>query len=374
MPPRRSRPVASRRGPGWLHPALVGAAVLMAVLPTSPSTVESVYSHGAYPILRQLVTAGTNRIPLVLFDWLLLGGSAAILGWCAWRLLRPGRHRRLRVLGTLAARLTVLAAAIYLVFLVAWGLNYRRETLAAKLGYTEDRVTAAALDALAGAAVAHLNRLFEVIETRAWPRLEELPTDLGPAFERVQRELGASRPAPAVVPRRSLLTPYFRRAGIDGMFDPFSLQVLVNDTVLPFERPFVTAHEWAHLAGFAHEAEANFVAWLTCLEGDERMQYSGWLNLVGRLLGAVPESSRAALGEQLGPGPRADYAAVRARTSRAVPIVRENVRRLNDGYLRANRVAGGVRSYGEVLQLAAGTDLGRRRWPAPDSGRRSRSE
>ena len=251
MLPRRSPPVAAPRGPGWLHPALVGAAVLMAVLPTSPSTVESVYSHGAYPILRQLVTAGTNRIPLVLFDWLLLGGSAAILGWCAWRLLRPGRHRRLRVLGALAARLTVLAAAIYLVFLVAWGLNYRRETLAAKLGYTEDRVTAAALDALAGAGVAHLNRLFEVIETRAWPRLEELPTDLGPAFERVQRELGASRPAPAVVPRRSLLTPYFRRAGIDGMFDPFSLQVLVNDTVLPFERPFVTAHEWAHLAGFA---------------------------------------------------------------------------------------------------------------------------
>ena len=128
-------------------------------------------------------------------------------------------------------------------------------------------MTAAALDELATAAVAHLNRLFEATETRAWPQFRELPADLGPGFERLQRELGASRPAPAVVPRRSLLTPYFRRAGIDGMFDPFSLQVLVNDTVLPFERPFVTAHEWAHLAGFAHEAEANFVAWLTLPRG-----------------------------------------------------------------------------------------------------------
>ena len=354
--------------------ALVGAAVLMAVLPVSRSAVELAYSQGVYPVLRQLVTAATDRVPLVLFDWLLLGGVAAILGWSAWRLLRPGRQGRLRALGAVAARLTVVAAALYLVFLAAWGLNYRRETLAVKLGYAESRVTAAALDELATSAVVHLNRLFEAIEMRSWPQLEELPAHLGPAFERVQRELGASRPASAVVPRRSLLTPYFRRAGIDGMTDPFSLQVLVNDTVLPFERPFVTAHEWAHVAGYAHEAEANFLAWLTCLAGDERMQYSGWLNLVGRLLGAVPESSREALGAQLGPGPRADYAAIRARTNRVVPVIQRNARRLNDGYLRANRVAGGVRSYGEVLQLAVGTDLGRRRWPAGDAAARPGSD
>jgi len=367
MARRRSRPGPVRRGPGWLPAALVVGAILMAVLPVSRSVVESAYSQGVYPVLRQLVTAATNRVPLVLFDWLLLGGAAAILGWCAWRLWRRGGQGRLRALGAVAARLAVVAAALYLVFLATWGLNYRRETLAAKLGYAEDRVTPAVLEELTASAVARLNRLFEAVETRSWPQLEELPAELGPAFERVQRELGASRPAPAVVPRRSLLTPYFRRAGIDGMTDPFSLQVLVNDTVLPFERPFITAHEWAHVAGYAHEAEANFLAWLTCLAGDERMQYSGWLNLVGRLLGAVPESSREALGARLGPGPRADYAAIRARTSRVVPVIQRNARRLNDGYLRANRVAGGVRSYGEVLQLAVGTDLGRRRWPEADA-------
>ena len=374
MARRRSRPEPVRRGRGWLPAALVAAAVLMAVLPVPRAAVESAYSQGVYPVLRQVLTAATDRVPLVLFDWLLFGVAAGCVGWCAWRLLRPGRRGRLRALGAVAARLAVVAAALYLVFLANWGMNYRREALAAKLGYSEDRVTAAAMDDLAASAVAHLNRLFEAIEARSWPQLEELPAELGPAFDRVQRELGASRPAPAVVPRRSLLTPYFRRAGIDGMTDPFSLQVLVNDTVLPFERPFVTAHEWAHVAGYAHEAEANFVAWLTCLAGDERMQYAGWLNLVGRLLAAVPESSRAALGAQLGPGPRADYAAVRTRTSRVVPVIQRNARRLNDGYLRANRVAGGVRSYGEVLQLAVGTDLGRRQWPAADAGAPSGSE
>ena len=73
MAPRRSRPGPVRRGPGWLPALLVVGAVLMAVLPVSRSAVESVYSQGVYPVLRQLVTAATNRVPLVLFDWLLFG-------------------------------------------------------------------------------------------------------------------------------------------------------------------------------------------------------------------------------------------------------------------------------------------------------------
>ncbi len=116
------------------------------------------------------------------------------------------------------------------------------------------------------------------------------------------------------------------------------------------------------LAGFAHEAEANFVAWLICLEGDEAMRYSAWSFFVPRLLAALPETSQQRLGAALGPGPRSDFAAVRARLSRTIPIVRRNARRINDRYLKANRVASGVASYGEVLQLAVGTDLGRSQW------------
>ena len=62
--------------------------------------------------------------------------------------------------------------------------------------------------------------------------------------------------------KRTLFGPYFRWTGVDGMVDPFGLEVLVNPDLLPWERPFVAAHEWAHLAGFADEAEASFVGWL----------------------------------------------------------------------------------------------------------------
>ena len=88
-------------------------------------------------------------------------------------------------------------------------------------------------------------------------------------------------------PKATLLDFYFRRAGVAGMTDPYFLETLVERNLIPFERPFVVAHEWSHLAGFADESEANFVGWLTCLRGSNADQYSGWLFLYDELAGAV---------------------------------------------------------------------------------------
>ena len=359
---------ASRRATPRRHAAtvvrvaIVAFAVVMAAIPLPRAFVETVYSRSAYPIVRQLVTGLSSLTSLVLFDLLLIGVSVALLGWWTLRLIRSPRGGRLRALASLVGQTVVFAAASYLMFLGIWGLNYRRESLGEQLGYAESRVIEPVVETLTAAAIENLNELYSSTQGGSWPQLDDLPVRLGPAFERVQQRLGVSPVVSGLVPKRSLLTPYFRRAGIDGMVDPFFLQILVNETVLPFERPFVTAHEWAHVAGFAHEAEASFVAWLTCLEGDEAMRYSAWSFLVPRLLAALPEASQQQLDAALEPGPRSDFAAVRARLSRTIPVVRRNARRLNDRYLKANRVASGVASYGEVLQLAVGTDLGRRQW------------
>ena len=45
------------------------------------------------------------------------------------------------------------------------------------------------------------------------------------------------------------------------MTDPFLLDVIVNDDLLPMERPAMVAHEWGHLAGLAREAEASYFGW-----------------------------------------------------------------------------------------------------------------
>ena len=67
------------------------------------------------------------------------------------------------------------------------------------------------------------------------------------------------------------------------MTDPFFLETLVAGDILPFERAFVVAHEWSHLAGIADEGEANYTAWRSCVTGSTADAYSGWLFLYGEL-------------------------------------------------------------------------------------------
>jgi hypothetical protein len=139
------------------------------------------------------------------------------------------------------------------------------------------------------------------------------------------------------------------------MTDPYFLETLVEQSLLPFERPFVIAHEWSHLAGLADEGEANFLGWLTCLRGTSAHRYSGWLFLYGELFGAASPLDRAALSARLEPGPRADLQAIAARLRRQVsPSVSAVGWQGYDRYLKANRVAAGSASYAQVVRLVLG--------------------
>jgi hypothetical protein len=163
------------------------------------------------------------------------------------------------------------------------------------------------------------------------------------------------------------------------MTDPFFLEALISSDLLVVERPFVVAHEWAHVAGLADEGEANFAAWLTCLRGTPAHQYSGWLFAYGELVGSLRARDRRAVEAQLAPGPRSDLIAIRERLQRHVnPRVSAAGWRVYDRYLKANRIPAGMASYSEVVRLMLGADVagvsGSRQVPpdqppGPDAGR-----
>ena len=333
-------------------------ALGLAVVPTPAAWVESLYSRQAYLLTQNLLTPLSSLTGVAWFDLFLLMVLVGFPSWwvLTWRRFGPGR--RSRAAGQMALDTTTALAAAYLVFLVVWGLNYRREPLAAKLDLDQRRVTPQALTELAATAVHRLNGLHANAHREPWSGLDGLPDRMGSAFIATQAELGAHRTAVPGSPKATLLTPYFRRAGIDGMISPFSLEVLVNGSLLEFERPFVVAHEWAHLAGYADESEASFVGWLTCLRGDAASRYSGWLFLIPHLVVHIDSDSRPAIWALMDEGPLADMTAVSERVSAVVPVVQQNADRVYDRFLKANRVEAGVASYGLVVDLVLGTRLG----------------
>jgi hypothetical protein len=176
------------------------------------------------------------------------------------------------------------------------------------------------------------------------------------AFSSVLGRLSDATPAVPGRMKSSILGPYFRWSSVDGMINPFGLEAIANPDLLPFEVPFVAAHEWAHLAGYADESEASFVGFLTCIRAAAPAAYSGWLFLYWQINSEVGSDDRRRLTAMLGEGPRRDVAAIIERMRKGqVPLLRDAGWRVYDQYLKANRVEEGVRSYGLVLTLLART-------------------
>lgn len=314
--------------------------------------VERWYSDTLYIRIQPGLTALSNRVPFALFDALLV---VVPLVWILltmrdrfWR-----RQTWLKALGRLIVRTAVLAAVVYLGFLAVWGLNYRRVPLAEKLAFNADAITSDALSELVLAATAQVNGLHRAAHDAI---ARGNATDMDRAFAVAQAALGLSTLARTARPKTSLLDVYFRAAAVDGMTAPFTAETLVVSDLLDVERPFIVAHEWSHLAGFADEAEASFVGWLSCLEGSPLDRYSGWLFVYSEAVGELPVDERRAAAARLDEGPRADLTAITERRRRGVqPVVSRAGWEVYDRYLKANRVERGAESYGDVLKLILGT-------------------
>jgi hypothetical protein len=348
-------PVSTRRR---LAATVVTAlAVVLAVAPIPSAVVENLYSRRLYLIVQPWVSGASNVVPFALLD---IGLVAAATGWIAWAVRavrrRPAAHRW-RAARDIATGTVVASAALYLAFLAMWGLNYRRVPLAEKLRGDAGRVSVDAARRLAADAVERVNALYAA--SRGGDSHDDAPDALLAAgFARAQIDLGASRLARPGRPKQTLLDAYFRGAGVEGMTDPYFLETLVASGLLDIERPFVVAHEWAHLAGYADESEANFVGWLTCLHGSARDQYSGWLYLYGEVASGLPRGDRPGAG--LAPGPRADLRAIAARLAREIqPRLSAAGWRVYDQYLKANRVEAGTASYAYVVRLILATRFDR---------------
>jgi hypothetical protein len=326
--------------------------VAAALVPLPATAVERLYSSGIFPVWQSWITAASNATTSSVFDLLILVLAGAWVAGAA----RDAARRRWRAVPSIAVRTVVWSAVVYLAFLASWGFNYRRVPLAGKLAFEGGRVSPEAARELAGRAVVRVNGLYRDAHAEGFPTDGVVDPRMASAFDRAQRELGAARTAVAGRPKHSWLNPYFRRAVVDGMTDPFFLETLTASDLLPFERTFVIAHEWAHLAGYANEGEANFVGWLTCLRGDEAQQYSGWLFLFGEVAGTLTRHERGELGQRLDDGPRADVNASANRIARNVnPRIADAGWRVYNQYLKANRVESGTRSYTEVVRLILGT-------------------
>lgn len=347
----------SDRGRVVAGAAFIGAAVLAALVPLPPARVEAVYALRTYPALQAAISGMSNAVPVPLFDVALLATLAgvAIAGVSAAR--RSWRMGTPRPLLRTAASVLVLAAAAYLWFLFVWGLNYRRPPIESFLRDVDpSRVTPLAIRELAERAVAEANTLYARAHHQGFPTADAVPAALLAAFHDVEHELGRPRPTTPTRPKRPLTAPYMRAVGVSGMLAPLFLETYLNPDLTGPERPYVLAHEWAHLAGFAPEDEASFVGALAALRADPASQYSAWLSLVFEAAAALPPPERRDVIAALADGPRRDQEAIERRLRQRVPALDRAGWAAYDRAIKSQGATDGVAGYRRVVELLLSTN------------------
>jgi hypothetical protein len=299
----------------------------------------------------------------------------AVLAWWVAGIARAGRGRRAGAAARLVFHTLAVGAGVYLVFLGFWGLNYLRQPLTSKLDYDAKRLTPRASHDLMRSAIERLNAEVAAAHRTAWPGDAEIRRDLRPSFDATVLALGNRRTITPARAKTSLADWFLAASGTGGVTNPLTHEITLNSTLLPFERPFTIAHEWAHLAGFADESEANFVALLACARSHSpAMRYSAWLDLIQYLPIPTNGARRTVVdtsapgGEDLpliAPQVLVDLDAIRDRIHRTrIVTISRFSSRLYDHFLKANRVRAGVESYGLFVRLLIGTRFEREWVPA----------
>lgn len=144
---------------------------------------------------------------------------------------------------------------------------------------------------------------------------------------------------------------------VTGVYTFFTGEANLNVNFPDYTLPYTAAHELAHQRGVAREDEANFVAFLVCMESDDPyIRYSAYLNMYEYVAAALartdPDRYRV-LYQTLPYEVIAEQAAYRVFFEK----YRENVaasvtQATNDTYLKAQGAKEGTRSYNMVVDLS----------------------
>ena len=144
---------------------------------------------------------------------------------------------------------------------------------------------------------------------------------------------------------------------ITGIYTFFTGEANINVNFPDYTVPFTAAHELAHQRGIAREDEANFVAFLVCMESDDAyIRYSGALNMYEYVISALYSANKDLYKENYAKQPRA-IIAERIAYSKFFDKYRENTaanvsEATNNAYLQSQGAVQGTRSYGMVVDLA----------------------
>lgn len=319
--------------------------LLIQIFGAFPSITELIYSHGFYPFFASVLSCFSKYFPFSLDDIFYTSLIVSLLVLIVSLILK---RIKLKESGILAINISL---ACFMLFYWLWGFNYFREDFNTRLHISEVPPNKNELLAELEELIAETNACYISVDTIDKQLVDSI---IEASYKQHANFLRIPYPSGTRRPKNITYGSFFAKAMISGYYGPFFNEIHVNNFGLPVEYPMVLAHEKAHQFGITSEAEANFYAWLVCTQsGNQIAKYSANLYILRYFYydAARFEEARE-IRKKLRDEIRQDYAKIREHwMALRNEKIDEVAGKVNDAYLKANKVEKGIEDYSGVVKF-----------------------
>lgn len=345
----------------WIFIPLILAAAMYFLLPMFPEFTEYAVSRGLFKVFTVPVGFLTSMLPFSLTELLVALAIPGVIALIVVFIVRmkksPRRRNTLLKAGRFLAGFVSFALFIYM---IAHGANYYRLSVEQLMELdTSPKSTEFLLEVCRDLAAhaAEERELLTEDENGCVKFDEDIFTELtrtGSGYDSLVEEYpflwtSVSRQKPV------MLSYYWSYTGIVGMYFPFFAECNVNTEQPDFTIPFTASHESAHSRGIAFENECNFLAFLSCISSEyPEFRYSGYMNAFKYCSNSLYSSDKELWAEAYScttEGMRRDFVSENEYIDRFKGKVQETSSAVNDGFIKAQGVSDGTKSYGRVTDL-----------------------
>ncbi|MBQ8552496.1 MAG: DUF3810 domain-containing protein [Clostridia bacterium] len=258
--------------------------------------------------------------------------------------------------------LTSVLSLLYTLFVFSSTVAYNGTSLANKLELTQKPVTTEELRDAAEYMIEKMNAELGEVDFR-YGGSSVMPYSVGEMNDLLLEAYDKASDKYPFIPRlrsrikQIALSEPMTYTHISGMYTYYTGEANLNVNFPDYNLPFTAAHELAHQRGIMPENEANFMAFLVCIESDDPyIRYSAYLNMYEYLSSALYSADYdtfAAVYTSLDRRVRGEISAYneffeKYRDNTAADVSSA----LNDSYLKSQGQSAGEKSYGMVVDLA----------------------
>lgn len=336
--------------------------IFISILKENPSFVEMFYSSKIYIC----IALGLNKIfayfPFSVWEYIyiaLLLCPIFIIGKIIVNVIY--KKNRLRADSFESIRkLSLIFTLIYITFNILWGYNYYRKPLIKLVNYEVRDNKIEDLVALCNEVINNINFIRPGLKENregvftsnvTFYEMSDLAKD---GFKNISIK-GVNLNGNYSNAKPVILSKLMSYTGITGMYSPYTGEANINNDIPINLIPATICHEMAHQRGIAREEEANYIAYLACINNQNKeFQYSGYYLALTYLMNNLYNINKELykeLRENYCDGLKRDIKYNNEYWKSREGLVDKIWNKINDSFLKSNNQSAGVESYGQVTKL-----------------------